>query len=181
MSDLVALATLALDQPFDNAGGTQAFRYAPLEWFITLPFPVQNAVNQPAVLADGRAWITGEVYHENMEFEEAEKPVNGIPFYATSFSGFTPKNSIPHLQQMDALARQRWVVEAQDNNGIWRRLGEGNNPARFTWKFGTGGRFNELNGYRWSFTLNSDDPAPIIDPEFAPDFDFLLNASGSGS
>jgi hypothetical protein len=70
-------------------------------------------------------------------------------------------------------------VEGQDNNGLWRRLGDLRNPCRLNIEEDTGAQASSLNGYTLSITWLSDEPVPYVDTTYSPDFSHLEDSASA--
>lgn len=173
MSDATTITSINVDDGLENIGGCTDFHLSTVEMIVTAHMPVQNVVN----LQPEQQVIFCSVTRDTAKWSEKQGRGGGNSVEST-FECVVPADTIAKRQNVQAIARHGLVLEVPDNNGVLRRMGNWNNPARMTYKYDTQGEAAGRNQYLLSFTWTSDGPAPIIDYTFVPDFSDM-ETSGS--
>lgn len=149
----------------DNLGGLRLVRCAPIGFFAQLPGPTTgNLVEVAPNFLDSEADFWSQVVFttDTARFSEKENTGTGGPQWACKVTGYKPWDSANHRAQLEDWTRYQWVVEAQDNNGDWRRIGDLRNPARLTVDFDTEGATTGARGYTLTWVWENDRPAPLV-------------------
>lgn len=151
----------------DNLGGNRIARIAPPEWFTALPLPNTYNLVELAATFDTYNWQLFRFTQDTANFSEKEQLGVGGPVWQHSFKAFVPGDSLDSRNQAEVMARLKWVVEATDNNGLIRRLGDLRNPARLEVDFTTDASTTGGRGYTFTWSWTNDRPAPIVqvDPD----------------
>lgn len=167
MAELPALSDLSFHEG-DNMGGVQAFRLAPSRYFSLLPFPIQGVIMDEPTFTGAFDWLQGYATVDSAEFRESCDWSESGPRWRSTFSCFVPGDSIAQRQNIEALARELLVLDCQDSNGLWRRMGDMHNRCRMEHRYTTGRGAANLNGYELTFTLQGPDPCPVLDADYVP-------------
>lgn len=156
---------IRVDGP-DNMGGLRLVRCAPIGIIAVLPEPTTgNLVEIEPTWQDSDTdfWTQLVFTTDSARFSEDEKPGPGGPQWACKVTGFKPWDSDTHRSQLEDWTRHLWVVEAQDNDNVWRRIGDLRNPARLTVEFDTASTVTGARGYTLTWVWQNDRPAPIVE------------------
>ena len=148
---------IVYDHTADNLGGGYRVRFAPVAEIAAMP-TVAGAVTFRA----GGRWA--EVYgtDNSKNFGEDASETDNGPVWAVKINLFLPGDGAAIRAMLADMMRHRQVVEAQDNNGLWRRAGTLTEPMSFSYKFTTGDEVPDRRGavLTWAGSLLT--PAVIL-------------------
>ncbi len=168
----------------DNMGGLCEMRYAQVDWVLACPPPVQNTCTtdltfDPSIGA--AAWNTLPITLDSADFQEdSSMGPNGVE-YRVRFTAVVAKVQQGTLQVVQQQGRHRHIIEVQDNNGLWRRIGDLRNPCRISIGESLGAQASARNAFTITATWTNDEPAPFVDTSYTPYFGHLEDdTSGSG-
>lgn len=176
MSDAIVIQPITVAEPLENMGGCRTFGLLLKEWVTEMHAPVHGVVvTEPSAT---RNPVECRVTEDTARWRE--EPIEGSANVRCTFTCNCPTDTIEQRQNIQAIARHGLVLEVPDNNNVLRRLGDWNNPARLTWEYDTAAAAAGRNEWTLTFTWVNDEPAPIIDYDYAPaDYDEHLQGSGS--
>jgi len=148
----------------DNLGGNRLVRFANVERISSLPGPTSyNIIEVNPDWANGLYAFLQVLFTEGTSsFTERHKEGPGGPEWTIQVKGFKAYDSADDRSQLEDMVRRRWVVQATDNNGLIRRLGDLRNPARLTIDFDTDNAITGARGYTMTWTWENDRPAPLV-------------------
>ena len=142
----------------DNLGGIAQIFFTEQKNLAQLPFTNDVLINTDLVLKSG-IWFLFEPTARTTKYAEKEKLGPHGYFYEQQLQGFRAKDSQPLASAYLALRGKKLVALYQDNNGIWKLVGDNENFLKLTHDLDTGAAPTERNGTDFTFTGESNQPA----------------------
>ncbi|MFT3679427.1 MAG: hypothetical protein QM791_04090 [Ferruginibacter sp.] len=114
--------------------------------------------------------VTGKIFRkyqlvkETASFDETigGNQQNGTIFYDQKGVIIINKQSVQMRNEIMLLAKNRLVVIARDNNGLWKLYGREQGLQLLDGSITTGVQFTDRNGYVLNFTSKEREPAPFV-------------------
>lgn len=120
-----------LFQPTNNMAGLLLVRYVTTIGLTDLP------LIGPAVFKPGHRWFTIYGSQWTKDYKEDQTETDNGDIWSIDIQLFFPGDSEPQRAAINQLTgRHRFVVETQDNIGIWRRTGTISEGLSLSYKFG---------------------------------------------
>lgn len=166
----------------DNMGGLWYMRYAIIEGVSACEPPVQNVCTSDLTWNTDvqSSWLTLPITVDSGNFDEDIAPGANGTDYIARWSGHVAKVDVYKMQLLHQVQRHWLIVEVQDNNGFWRRLGDLRNPCRASIAEALGGQASARNGFTISIEWRNDQAVPFVDTTYTPSFDHLESSTSSG-
>lgn len=150
----------------DNHAGQHHIRCVPVVGVETAPTPATTGPITAGALTffEGWSWINLYGTFQTKSYSEDESLTDNGPLWAVSASLFLPGDSAEQRATLQTMSPHRFIVECQDNHGIWRRLGTRTEPLSFSYKFGIAANLGGQRGATLSFAGNLTRVPPLINP-----------------
>ncbi|WP_119669712.1 hypothetical protein [Fibrisoma montanum] len=147
----------------NNIGGNDLVRFVPVVGIASMPIPATDGpLSDPVLFKLGYTWFTLYGTQGTKSYVEDEQEDDNGPVWSVSISVFFPGDSALVRGQLREMSDHRFVVEVQDNTGLWRRVGTLTEPLTFKYRFTTGDQPGDRRGSTITFSGNLLRPAPII-------------------
>ena len=149
----------------NNIAGLFLVRCAPVAGILTLPLPAPAG---PLTVSGAPTFRTGfgfvsiygteatKAYEENMDESD-----NG-EVWSVKLSLFHPSDSPAVRTSLRQMARHRFLLECQDNTGLWRRAGTKEQSMALTYRFEIDADAGGRRGYRLNFAGSMTAPPAFI-------------------
>lgn len=143
----------------DNHGGVMNFWFIPIEDVVKMPRVVGNTYEGNLQLKVGGGWFKGYSTKWEMEWSQARRITKSGDRYEPKLSGKVPKMT-PELETLLSwMAGRRFLILHKDINGLFKISGAPQNYLTFETDLGTGSKFPDYNGCKFSFSGESHKPA----------------------
>lgn len=149
----------------DNPAGIYLIRCAPVVGVQSLPTPATGGpmvVLGPPVFYPGYAWLQLYGTEGTKTYSEEEEETDNGPLWSVSVGLFLPGDSAQQRRSLSDMARHRYILECQDNMGLWRRLGTRKETMQLKYKFGIGGQVGDRRGATITFSGALTQMPPMV-------------------
>ena len=154
-----------------NLGSLSKIYFIEIEKVVSEPRILNLVALDDITLDDGVFWKEMYSTRNKAAFSETQQKEGARIAYLQTVQGYIPKANQALANNLANGKRQRYMVVAKDNNGQLRLIGSKDNPCLFNYSFTTNTAIAGGNGYSYTFTRLSREPAP--------GYDGLLNVDGS--
>ena len=139
----------------NNPGGNCVLRFAPVAGIASIASPL----TQP-VFRTGYRWFDAYGSEGTKEVDETQDETDNGPTWNVKISLFLPGDSVQRRGALAELVRHRFILEVQDNAGLYRRIGTLTECLQFSYSFRTGGAMAQRRGAQLTFrgTLSTQPP-----------------------
>lgn len=135
----------------DNLAGINAFVFIPIEYVVSVPKQTNFGLAGSVVIDSGYDWFEVGFTLETCGFKEPQKEAKAGDFYEPELIFFVAKNSLNRIALFDKMAKHKYLVLCQDNNGLQRLLGSKTSPLQFKSSGEINDKVSGKNGYQCSF------------------------------
>lgn len=149
----------------NNIAGLFKIRCAPVAGILTLPLPAPAGpiqVSTGPTFAQGYAWYTIYGTEGTKDYSEEQQMTDNGPVWAVKLSLFLPGDSADNRGSLLEMTHHRFVVECQDNLGLWRRVGTKEQNLELSYRFGTDAAAGGRRGNWLTFSGQLTAPAPFV-------------------
>ncbi|MCX6216473.1 hypothetical protein [Spirosoma sp.] len=148
----------------NNIAGGYKLRCVPVVGVQSLPTPATSGpMNAPPLtLKSGFTWINIYGTEQTKDYNEGESETDNGPLWAVSTSLFLPGDSADQRRTLLQMSRHTFIVECQDNVGLWRRLGTLTEGLSFAYKFTIDAQAGGQRGALLTFSGNLTQIPPLL-------------------
>ncbi|GAB3958218.1 hypothetical protein GCM10028805_52120 [Spirosoma harenae] len=149
----------------NNTAGLFQVRCAPVVGFSTFPLPAPSGpiqINSNPTFSEGFAWYTIYGTEGTKDYQEEQQNTENGPVWAVKFSLFLPGDSAALRGSLSEMVHHRFVIEVQDNVGIWRRIGTPEQNLELSYQFAINAAAGGRRGYVVAFSGQMTNPPPYV-------------------
>lgn len=137
----------------DNLGGVNSFKFAFANSVDTIPPIIDGSIHHAVTLLTSppSRWFDGYCTEGTMQLKETAKDSEHGEYQEKEFTGIVPKGRPELIDLFNSMADQLFIIDAIDNNGIRRLIGNKEEPLKLKVDFDTKADVPQRNEYRISF------------------------------
>lgn len=145
----------------NNIGGLKSIKAIPTSEVSAISEVMAGKVT--ITLASGKAWRTIDTSFGTKGLEDTPAPIGRQQPRDVTVSGRVPGADYSLMQELEAYAREGFIVLVKDNNDRQRLVGNLDEPMFFSWSHATGTGPEDANGIEFSFKRTLRETPPFID------------------
>ena len=138
----------------NNIAGLFLVRCAPVAGILTLPLPAPAG---PLLVTGAPTFRNGFQFYSlygtegTKDYEENQEMTDNGSTWTLKAGLFLPSDSAETRTSLEQMSRHRFVVECQDNTGLWRRLGNQEQSLALSYAFAINAAAGGQRGYKLTF------------------------------
>ncbi|GAB3956697.1 hypothetical protein GCM10028805_47360 [Spirosoma harenae] len=149
----------------NNIAGLFQVRCAPVVGILTFPLPAPSGpiqTSEQPTFSEGFAWFSIYGTEGTKDYQEEQQMTENGPVWAVKLSLYLPGDSPLNRSSLDEMVRHRFIIEVQDNLGLWRRIGTPEQNLELTYQFGISAAAGGRRGTVLTFSGQLTSPSPFV-------------------
>jgi len=147
-------------EQIENMGGVVAFYFTPIRYIAAMPLVENMQCQEPVKFVKGKSWLIGYSTPFKSSLGDQGEIVDAGYIFKKPFQGFFPLNTPDALNLFTKMTKEFFVLCVKDSNGRTRLVGSPRQPVIFNFSSSTGDNTADLAGFNFSFSAETELPAP---------------------
>lgn len=150
-----------LSKETNNLGGLSRFWCIPPSMILQLIPDGIDGYYSMEVYSLGSVWSI-EAIPESLEYTEVEKTADAGSYFESELTGRIAKDTSDLYLALKDLRTKPWVVVYQDQNGLYKVIGNRDQHLWFSTELRTGAQYSGLNHIRFAFRGSLTSPGKFL-------------------